>query len=328
MFQGCTWVSFYPPNLPVTHLKGAVEGSDFQLTKIMMKEPKNKPWAQAMKKFMHAQLKVVETHYKMGIEFCGKEDIGGVDASAPPPAQKEEKKEEELESKEKAPTKKPKKKVDGEAMLAQLQQGLKATSGLKKVDKSQKNKYNRANIKGTVSVGPKKAKSKKKLPDPKKYKQGPFTWFYQYYQEGLTEIEGLSLRNGIYICNSLNCNFRVTDKIKSVVIDSCQRVQIEVNDIVSSIELVNCKNVTVWCKGKVPNINLDKSESPRVIFVTKDAWELEDGSNPQIVYSNCSAANIEIPDDSDDRKEVALAEQFVFSYKEGKADFVAMEHGD
>merc|ERR1739838_1218999 len=96
-------------------------------------------------------------------------------------------------------------------------------------------------IKGTVSVGVKKAKAKKKMPDAKKYKQGPFTWVYQYYKEGLvdiTEADNLTIKNGLYICNSLNCNFLVGPKIKSVIIDNCQRVQIEVNEIVTSIEVV------------------------------------------------------------------------------------------
>merc|ERR1719361_958931 len=122
-----------------------------------------------------------------------------MDPNAPAQTSEPAQKEEEVQAKEptKAPDKK-KKGDDGKALFADLNKGLSATSGLKKVKKSQKNKYNRANIKGTVSGGPKKAKAKKKLPDPKKYKQGPFTWFYQYYQEGLTDIADdgqLSIKN-------------------------------------------------------------------------------------------------------------------------------------
>lgn len=333
--MSCTWVSMYPPQLPAGHAKAQLESCDFHLNRIMMKEQEKKAWAKACKALLKAQADLVKQHYKMGIEFEGKGSIADADSSAPAPAPVKQQ-EEEVESAPKQKTEAPKKKkkqVDPNAMFAELNQGLNATSGLKKVKKSQKNKYNRANIKGTVSAGPKKAKAKKKMPDPKKYKQGPFTWFYQYYQEGLTDItedDKLTMKNGLYICNSLNCQFRIAPKVKSVVVDSCQRVQLEINDVVSAIELVNCKNVTIWCMGVLPSITIDKCESPKIIFTDK-SWNQEGGKHPQVVYSNVTAANIEIPgDDPDaDRKEIPLVEQFELHVGEsGHVSFQAMEHGD
>merc|ERR1719273_1737771 len=327
LVMSCTWVSMYPPQLPAGHAKAQLESADFHINRIMMKEQDKKGWAKACKALLSAQAALVKQHYKMGIEFEGKGSIADADSSAPAPAPSKQQ-EEEVESAPKQQTEAPKKKkkqVDGDKLFAELNKGLNATSGLKKVKKSQKNKYNRANIKGTVSGGPKKAKAKKKMPDPKKYKQGPFTWFYQYYQDGLTDItenDKLTIKNGLYICNSLNCQFRIAPKIKSVVVDSCQRVQLEINDVVSSIELVNCKNVTIWCMGKVPCVNIDKSESPKIVFADA-SWNPEDGKRPQIVYSNVTAGNIEIPGENPDadRKEFPLVEQFQFSYDDGHAKY-------
>merc|ERR1711879_784476 len=107
-------------------------------------------WAKACKALLKAQADLVKQHYKMGIEFEGKGSIADADSSAPAPAPAKQK-EEEVESAPKQKTeapKKAKKQVDPNAMFAELNQGLNATSGLKKVKKSQKNKYNRANIKG------------------------------------------------------------------------------------------------------------------------------------------------------------------------------------
>lgn len=333
MIQSCTFVSMYPPQLPASHCKGQMEAADFSLTKIMMKEQDKRPFAKAAKAFLAAQADIVKAHYKCGIEFGGQDNIADMDPNAPAPKTAEPaQKEEEVQAKE--PTKPVKtKEVDGQALFSALNKGLSATSGLKKVKKAQKNKYNRANIKGTVSGGHKKAKAKKKMPDPKKYKQGPFTWFYQYYQDGLTEIgeeDKLTIKNGLYICNSMNCQFRITSKVKSVVIDSCQRVQLEIHDVVSAIELVNCKNVTIWCMGQVPSVTIDKSESPKIVF-NDTAWVNPDtGKNPQVIYSNVTAGNIEIPGatQDDDRKEYPLVEQFEFKIRDGHAKYSPLDHGD
>lgn len=335
VLQSFFWAWQYPPSLPHSHAKGQLESAMFHLTRIQMKQKsaENDEFVKACKTFLADQAELVKQYYKTGVEFSGTKDLAvdgvATEAAAPEPAAKEE---EVVAAKSEPAKKKPEKKSTGGNLFSELNKGLKATAGLKKVQKSQKNKYSGEKIVGVVKGGPKKATSKKKLPDPKKTKRGPFTWFYEYFQEGLTEIteaDKLGMKNGIYFATCLNCNFRIIPKIKSVEMDNCNRVQVEVNDLVSSISLVNCKNVTIWCKGKVPTITIDKCESPKVIFLP-DCWNHPDG-RPQLIYSNVTAGNIEFPgpNPDDDRIEHPLIEQFEVSFgDDSKVTISPMEHSD
>merc|ERR1711953_1640089 len=79
------------------------------------------------------------------------------------------------------------------------------------------------------------------------------------------------------------------------------------SDVVSVVELVNCKSVTLILQGSVPSITIDKCSSPKII-ITKAAMN----PMPIIVSSNISAGNVEIPGktEDDDPIEIPLAEQF------------------
>jgi hypothetical protein len=140
----------------------------------------------------------------------------------------------------------------------------------------------------------------------------------QYYQEGLVEFEEdeFTIKEGLFITQCLNTQFMVKGKVKSVVLDSLQRCQIQCSDIVSTIEMVNCKNVTIYCGGSTPSIALDKSESPRVVCLP-GCWNHENG-RPAITYSNVTAANLSIPGptEEDDFLELPLYEQFVVEIDE------------
>merc|ERR1712109_247056 len=84
---------------------------------------------------------LVKTHYKLGVEFCGKESITSAEVPDTPaakaPADPAKAPEEEVKPAAKAE----KKTVDSAALLSSLTKGLDVTKGLKKVKKSQKNKY-------------------------------------------------------------------------------------------------------------------------------------------------------------------------------------------
>lgn len=330
VINSLVWVSQTPPNgLPMATTKGAIDSAQFHLTRILMKQKtdQNKAWVTAVKALLEKQAEIVKEWFKTGLEWkAGGTSVLETEASAPAAAPAEETPatetgspatEEAAPCTEETPAKKPvaKKKAAagpaGASLIAQLQTGGAITSGLKKVKKSQKTKY-RKNRAGKVTIAAKKAKAKKKLPDPSKQKRG-FTWMIQYYQEGLVQFEEdeFTIKEGLFFTQCLNTQFMVKGKVKSIVLDSLQRCQIQVHDVVSTIEMVNCKNVTIYCAGQTPSVALDKSESPRVVCLP-GCWHHENG-RPAITYSNVTAANLSIPGETeeDDFIELPLYEQFV-----------------
>lgn len=162
----------------------------------------------------------------------------------------------------------------------------------------------------------KKQKQRKKLPDPKKTKRGK-TWFLEYFQEGLTTIDADFLPNldasvGLFIASSLNCQFLIAEgvKVKSIVIDSCKRVQVQSGDIVSTIEMVNSQNCTLWLNGVTPALTVDKCDSPKIVLM-QPCYDQE--KQCEILTSNVTAGNVELPPVGDaDGVVLPIPEQFFF----------------
>merc|ERR1711994_570643 len=116
--------------------------------------------------------------------------------------------------------------------------------------------------------------------------------------------------SNIFVTMCDDCTIQISNKVKAVTIDSCVKVRVFVSEVVSTVEVVNCKSVKVIVVqgGKVPSFAVDKCESPYIIL-SQSAYE----ANPDIYTSNVSAMNVEIPGktENDDPKEIAIPEQFL-----------------
>lgn len=73
---------------------------------------------------------------------------------------------------------------------------------------------------------------------------------------GVVDLDDVGIHQIAYICNSNKTTFKVHAKIKSVCIDNCSGVHLEVQDVLSSVEIVNSEKVTVHCVGKVNTIQV------------------------------------------------------------------------
>lgn len=331
MMVGFSFVFYYPPNLPKTFYEGQKDGVETGANKIWKnRTDDDEDFIKYSKTFVNGVLEIVKANYKMGIEFKGDQEFDG-SAKAPESKPAAAKKEEEVKP---APSKaKESKKEGGAGLTAALQQGLAVTGSLKKVEKHQRNKYSGEKISGKVSGGPKKAKIKKKK-ESKMTKRAQKWYFEDYQNQDLVTIDDSkkhSKEHGFYFVAGVNTNFRIgLEKLKSVELDSCRRTQVEINaSIISTVEMVNCKNTTVWIMNKVGAIAIDKCDSPKLVF-NKTSWPDDPKERPNIVYSNCTAANIILPDGDDDTKEIALPEQFIFTgaNEHGKAVVTTLEHSD
>merc|ERR1719242_1824116 len=165
----------------------------------------------------------------------GKGKVGGDAAAAAPAAPAEP------EEKEAAPV---------NPLFAALNKGGAITANLKKVTRDMTNKDKK--VSGKISdSGPKKVPAPKKKAPPKKVKppairkQGFRIWI-ENYVEGLEEITDATIKNEVYIVNCSNCAFKISTKVKQVTIDSCKKVQCEISEVLTGVDMVNTKGSTLY----------------------------------------------------------------------------------
>jgi adenylyl cyclase-associated protein len=85
------------------------------------------------------------------------------------------------------------------------------------------------------------------------------------------------------------------------------------DDAVASVEIVNSQRVQIQVQGYVPTINVDKTDGISIF--------LSEQSNVNIVYSKSSEMNVLVPN-GDDTLELPIPEQFqtVFNPQTKKLD--------
>merc|ERR1711994_573271 len=107
-----------------------------------------------------------------------------------------------------------------------------------------------------AAAAPKKAAAKKVKP-PAIRKQGFRIWVENYI-EGVEEIKDAGIKNEIYFVNCKNAGFQIPSKVKTVIIDSCQKIQVEIAEVLTSVDMINTKGSTLYLKKSVPTLNIDK----------------------------------------------------------------------
>jgi len=214
-------------------------------------------------------------------------------------------------------------------LFAALNKGGDITKGLKKVTRDMTNKDKK--VSGKVDSGPKpKAKAAPKKAAPKKVKPPAITkkgfriWI-ENFVEGVEEISDATIKNEVYIVNCSNCGFKISSKVKQVTLDSCKKVQCEISEVLTGVDMINTKGSTLYLQKQVPTLNIDKCEGPRVVL----SQEILD-SNPQIITSMTSDMNISLPGATEDEdfKDVPIPYQFTTTVdpKTKEVKTVAMVH--
>jgi len=198
-------------------------------------------------------------------------------------------------------------------LFAALNKGGDITKGLKKVtrDMTNKDKKISGKIEEKKENAPAKAKvaaakKVKKVKAPSIRKQGFRVWV-ENYVEGVAEIADVNIKNEIYLCNCSNAGFKISQKVKCVTVDSCSKVQIEIGDVLTSVDMINSKGCTLYLQKTVKTLNIDKCEAPRVV-IFQECLDLQ----PQIITSMTSDMNISLPGKTadDDFKDVPVPYQF------------------
>uniref|UniRef100_A0A8C4WSZ4 Adenylyl cyclase-associated protein n=1 Tax=Eptatretus burgeri TaxID=7764 RepID=A0A8C4WSZ4_EPTBU len=204
------------------------------------------------------------------------------------------------------------------ALLAEINQGQRITSGLKHVSNDMKTHKNPAlrqspaapNLAGPKPYGSKvvsppaasnKSASAKK-PAPLLELSGK-KWRVEHYENNNNLlIDQTELKQVVYIFNCNDCTVQVKGKINSITVDSCKKVALIFENVVGIVEVINSKSLQLQVTGMVPTISINKTDGCQV-YLNKESLGCE------IISAKSSEMNISIPHGSD-LKEYPVPEQF------------------
>lgn len=201
-----------------------------------------------------------------------------------------------------------------DALFAEINRGSDITKHLKKVTddlKTHKNPNLRASSTVPGETVKETSETKAKIqsaaatPKPSVFELVEKKWKVEYMQ-GRHDlvIDQTDLKHTVYIYQCKECTITVKGKVNSISLDSCSRVGVLFDDVLSTVEFINCKNVQMQVLGKVPTVNIEKTDGCQV-YLSRKSLETE------VVSSKSSSMNLLIPNQDDDEfTEQPVPEQF------------------
>ena len=234
------------------------------------------------------------------------------------------------------------------AVFDQLNRGESVTSGLKKVDKSQMTHKNPSLRAASTVPGSDRSKSPGPEPKPKPQsmrqnstastitKASPAEkpkaaekkeldgnkWIIENFDSPSQPVEvEVTLTQSLLITNCKKTTIILKGKANAISIDNSPRLQMLVDTLVSSVDVIKSPNFAIQITGKVPTILLDQVDGGS-IYLGADSLATE------VFTSKCSSVNVVLPPekDEDDSKEVPLPEQIRTFVRDGKLVSEIVEH--
>jgi len=211
------------------------------------------------------------------------------------------------------------------ALFASLNKGG-LTSGLKHVKDEEKNKNmsleERKALAAAASANKKPAAAKPAAPRNQNKPKGPASLSLKgakWLVENQFQAQGLSITETertqtVYVSTCMQSGLIVKGKINALTIDGCSKCCFQVDDVVSSIEIINSKDIKLQITGASRSCIIDKCDGVQV-FITKECAE-----NIQITTCKTSSICISVPGatEEDDSVEHPIPEQFISKFENNK----------
>lgn len=111
---------------------------------------------------------------------------------------------------------------------------------------------------------PKKAETKAPAKkEPKKYCEYN-TWYIENFGKETIVLEGdenVSASHQVQFTNCVDTTLVIKGKIKNVMLNRNEKVKLQFDAVVVSVEVLNSKKVTIYAKDQVPQVMLENSSS-------------------------------------------------------------------
>ncbi|KAK6346818.1 hypothetical protein TWF696_006926 [Orbilia brochopaga] len=221
------------------------------------------------------------------------------------------------------------------AVFAQLNQGSNVTAGLRKVDRSEmthKNPSLRAS-----SLVSSESKSRAKSPGPAakpkpahmKQKKPPRMeldgnkWIIENYEneESPIVLANVEINHSVFLFRCKNTTIQVKGKLNAVSMNECEKTNVVLDTLVSSIDVIKSKKFAFQILGAVPTITVDQSDGG-TLYVGKESLGIE------VYTSKTTAFNVYVPGEreDDDYVECPIPEQIKSSIKGRGLQSEIVEH--
>ncbi|XP_018495592.1 adenylyl cyclase-associated protein 1 [Galendromus occidentalis] len=212
------------------------------------------------------------------------------------------------------------------ALFASINQGADITRALKKVSADQMTHKN-PNLRSTSvvpakapTVGPKPATAPKPaVVKPPRCELDGKKWIVEFQRDvPQLVLDDVHMNQVVYVYGCQNSVIIVKGKCNSISVDNCKKTSIVFDDIVSTVEFVNCQSVKAQAMGVIPIFSIDKTDGAHIYLS-------EASAKAEIVTSKASEVNVSVPSGPDgDYVECAIPEQFksVWNGKGMKTDIL------
>merc|ERR1711879_138908 len=135
------------------------------------------------------------------------------------------------------------------------------------------------------------------------------------------EINDTAVKHTVYMYKCDRTTLLVNGKVNAITLDGCKKCAIVFQDVVASVEVVNCSGVEVQALGKVPSFTVDKCSAIQLVMN-------ENCMDAEIVTAKSDSINVVLPpkDAESDIEEFALPEQIKTNIVDRKLVSGFVEH--
>lgn len=313
------WLAVAPT--PAPYVKEMIDAAQFYTNKVLVtykdKDRLHVEWVQAWLQFLQDLQKYIRMTHTTGLVWNPQGgDVKTSSAGAPPPPPPP------MGMMPPPPPPPPAmgdlSQVDNEAnarsaLLRDLNKGTDITKGLRKVNKGDR----------SLLTPMSDRSSRSKTPDPRstpaanrvpKFEFEGRKWAIEY-QDGSTQeqftVQATEMNQSVNIYRCERIMVVVQGKVNSITVDSCKKLSLVFDDIVSLVEFINCQNIQAQPMGKIPTVTIDKTDGIQ-LFLRKASLDVE------LVSAKSAEINVCVIDEaSGDYKEHAIPEQLKTVWAQG-----------
>ncbi|KAI1384875.1 adenylate cyclase associated N terminal-domain-containing protein [Hypoxylon trugodes] len=215
------------------------------------------------------------------------------------------------------------------AVFSELNKGEGVTKGLRKVDKSEmthKNPSLRAGstVSDSSARGKSPAPGKKPKPESMRIKKPPKKeldgnkWTIENFEKHPEPIEiEAEMSHSILISRCNQTTIIVKGKGNAVTVENTQRLNLVIDSLVSTVDVVKSANFALQVMGTLPTILLDQLDGAQV-YLSKES------TSTRVFSSKSAGINVNVLADGEDGdyKEIPLPSQICSYFDEEKGDMV------
>ncbi|KAF7256426.1 hypothetical protein EG68_06826 [Paragonimus skrjabini miyazakii] len=201
------------------------------------------------------------------------------------------------------------------ALFAQLNRGENVTAGLRKVTDDMKTHKN-PELRAAPGLKPHASANKAPIKPPKpgsapsadRQSQAVLElrgnkWVVENFQNQHLHVTETEPKQTVYIYKCVGCTVEIKGKINSIMVDNCKKTGVVFDDVISSLDVVNCQSVQTQCLGKLQTVNVDKTDGCQIYLSAASKFA-------DVITAKSSEINMLIPKEDGEFDEFAVPEQF------------------